>query len=159
MKKPVICTIFLGLIYGGPLLAEGDSAAANMLVSNGGLESLRGASGLNEQWQADDFKRVPKDRAPLDRSYVHQPPLIPHTIRNYQVDTQSNKCLSCHGWKYAGEAGATKISATHFASREGVTLSDVSPRQYFCLQCHVVQADAKPLLKNDFAPVDSLSVK
>ncbi|WP_175463882.1 nitrate reductase cytochrome c-type subunit, partial [Vibrio cholerae] len=32
----------------------------------------------------------------------------------------------------------------------------VSPRRYFCLQCHVPQADAKPLVENDFERVDSL---
>ncbi|MFT7432120.1 MAG: cytochrome c-type protein NapB, partial [Colwellia sp.] len=62
----------------------------------------------------------------------------------------------CHGWKYARETGATKISLTHFETRDGKTLSDVSPRRYFCSKCHVTQADAPELVDNLFKPVESL---
>ncbi len=41
--------------------------------------------------------------------------------------------------------GATKVSVTHYMNREDAVLADVSPR-YFCLQCHVPQANAKPLV-------------
>jgi cytochrome c-type protein NapB len=63
---------------------------------------------------------------------------------------------TCHGWKYARETGATKISLTHFETRDGKTLSDVSPRRYFCSQCHVTQADAPELVDNTFKSVESL---
>lgn len=56
----------------------------------------------------------------------------------------------------AKEMGATKISVTHYVNRQDAVLSDVSPRRYFCLQCHVPQADAKPLVENQFQSVDSL---
>ena len=79
-------------------------------------------------------------------AYVYQPPLIPHQIRHYELSTNANKCLSCHSFKNSRESGATKISVTHYATREGQVLSDVSPRRYFCLQCHVPQVDAKPLV-------------
>ena len=52
--------------------------------------------------------------------------------------------------------GATKISPTHFETRDGMTLSDVSPRRYFCLQCHVPQVNASPLVDNTFDPVESI---
>ncbi|MGB1278446.1 MAG: nitrate reductase cytochrome c-type subunit, partial [Vibrio cyclitrophicus] len=45
---------------------------------------------------------------------------------------------------------------THYMNREDAVLADVSPRRYFCLQCHVPQANAKPLVENEFKPVDSL---
>ena len=67
-----------------------------------------------------------------------------------------NKCLACHSWKNADEMGATKVSVTHFISRDNEVLSDISPRRYFCLQCHVPQKDAKPLVENTFKPVKSL---
>jgi cytochrome c-type protein NapB len=54
------------------------------------------------------------------------------------------------------ESGATKISVTHYATREGQVLSDVSPRRYFCLQCHVTQANTGLLVENDFKRVESL---
>ena len=50
-----------------------------------------------------------------------------------------------------------KISPTHFETRDGMTLGEVSPRRYFCLQCHVPQADAKPLVNNTFKPVEALN--
>jgi cytochrome c-type protein NapB len=37
-----------------------------------------------------------------------------------------------------------------------MTLGDISPRRYFCMQCHVPQTDAKPLVDNVFTPVESL---
>ena len=125
--------------------------------NNGGLVSLRGNAELFEQKNAEDMKRVQRDQSPIARDYLHQPPLIPHQTRNYKINTQSNKCLSCHNWKNYRKAGATKISMTHFETRDGQQLSDVSPRRYFCNQCHVTQADAKPLVENQFKPVDELT--
>ena len=83
---------------------------------------------------------------------MQQPPLIPHTIKGYTVTKNFNKCLDCHAWSRAKETGATKISVTHFKTREGEELSSVSPRRYFCNQCHVPQSDAKPLVGNTFKP-------
>jgi len=125
-------------------------------VSNGGQASLRGLTQLDVTNQADPFKRIPKDRSPYVSDYVYQPPLIPHRIRGYEISTNANKCLSCHSFKRARDSGATKISVTHYGTREGQVLSDVSPRRYFCLQCHVTQADTALLIENDFKRVNSL---
>lgn len=133
---------------------SGNAEIAN--VSSGGQASLRGLTELDETRPVDAFKQIPKDRSPFASAYVYQPPLIPHQIRHYELSTNANKCLSCHSFKNSRESGATKISVTHYATREGQVLSDVSPRRYFCLQCHVPQVDAKPLVVNNFTPVDSL---
>jgi cytochrome c-type protein NapB len=125
-------------------------------TSNGGQASLRGLIRLDVTNKADPFKRVPKDRSPYVSDFVYQPPLIPHGIRGYEISTNANKCLSCHSFKRSRESGATKISVTHYGTREGQVLSDVSPRRYFCLQCHVTQADTALLVENDFKRVDSL---
>ena len=125
-------------------------------VTNGGQASLRGLAELDETREADSFKPVPRDRRPYRSDYVYQPPLIPHKIRGYELSTNANKCLSCHSFKNAPDSGATKISVTHYATRQGQILSDVSPRRYFCLQCHVVQTDTRELVNNIFKPVDSL---
>ena len=121
-----------------------------------GLESLRGATELEDTRPADDFKKFPREQI-LESDFVYQPPLIPHNIRGYQVSLNANKCLSCHSWKNAKEMGATKISVTHYVNRDDAVLADMSPRRYFCLQCHVPQANAKPLVQNDFERVDSLN--
>ena len=98
-----------------------------------------------------DIKRV--------RNYPMQPPTIPHQIDNYIVDLNANKCLSCHSRSQTGESQAPMVSVTHFMDRDGNFLADVSPRRYFCSQCHVPQVDAQPLVGNDFEDVDSLLPK
>jgi len=145
-----LVTLTLGLVSSVVITAEEKD-------DNGGLVSLRGNAELFEEKDAEEMKRVQRDQSPIARDYLHQPPLIPHQIRNYQINTQSNKCLACHSWKNYRKAGATKISMTHFDTRDGQQLSDVSPRRYFCTQCHVNQADAKPLIENQFKAVDELS--
>lgn len=157
MKKLITCLVLLSVV--ATAVAQKGESSNDALLSNGGVESLRGKAQLNETRQPDKMKRVLKDREVVERNYVHQPPVIPHQIRGYKVDLNSNKCLSCHGWKYAKEVGATKVSPTHFETRDGMTLSDISPRRYFCSQCHVPQVDAKPLVKNEFRAVESLSHK
>jgi cytochrome c-type protein NapB len=125
-------------------------------VTHGGQASLRGLTELDVTRKADSFKRVPKDRHPYVSDYVYQPPLIPHKTRGYEISTNANKCLSCHSFRKSVDTGATKISVTHYATREGQVLSDVSPRRYFCLQCHVTQTNTGLLIENDFKRVDSL---
>ena len=149
----------LSLLVAVAALAITATTIAQETVSTGGLETIRGAATIDETRTADKLKRVIKDKNPIARNYVHQPPVIPHQTRGYRIDLNSNKCLSCHSWKHAVETGATKISLTHFQTRDGKTLSDVSPRRYFCLQCHVTQADAAPLVDNTFEPVESLGHK
>ena len=51
------------------------------------------------------------------------------------------------------------ISITHFMTREGQMLADVSPRRYFCTACHVPQADVAPLVENDFVDMIDLGAK
>ena len=125
-------------------------------VTHGNQASLRGLVQLDTTPPAAEFKQDLPDRKPYISNYVFQPPLIPHKIRHYELSLNANKCLSCHSFKNARDAGATKISVTHYATREGAVLADVSPRRYFCLQCHVVQTDAVELIENDFEKAESL---
>lgn len=99
----------------------------------------------------EDLKRI--------RNYPMQPPTIPHKIDNYLVNLYSNKCLSCHSRTQSLESQAPMISVTHYMNRDGNFLAEVSPRRYFCNQCHVAQFDAKPLVGNDFQDVGSLLSK
>ena len=158
MKKILIAILSASVIAltSFTVFSAEDSADEVMKSNAGGVPSLRSLVEISDTNKSEYLKKVPRERQLIDRNYVQQPPLIPHSIRGYQVNLNANKCLSCHSFKNAGEMGATKISVTHFITREGTTLSDVSPRRYFCLQCHVTQADAKPLVENTFTPVDSL---
>jgi cytochrome c-type protein NapB len=121
------------------------------------VKGLRGNVPLDQESNPPELRPWQRDRDPIPRGYVQQPPLIPHNIDSYQITRNANKCLDCHSWSRYKEFGATKISLTHFKDRAGTELSDVSPRRYFCTTCHVPQVDAKPLVENTFRPMRSVS--
>lgn len=123
------------------------------------VQSLRGEGLIEDSSTAPMVKRYFKDRAPVARDYLQQPPLVPHKVDGYNVNVKHNKCLGCHSWKNYRQHNATKISQTHFESRDGAVLSNVSARRYFCQQCHVPQSDATPLVENIFQPVDVMRMK
>ncbi len=56
----------------------------------------------------------------------------------------------------AGESRAPMLSITHFMDRDGQFLASVSPRRFFCTQCHVPQHETKAPIENDFVDVDTL---
>lgn len=120
------------------------------------VKSLRGTHPIKTISKKPVPKKWQSDRAPIQRDFVQQPPLIPHKTEGYVINTKSNKCLSCHSWANYKDKGATKISLTHFTDRDGNDLASVSARRYFCTQCHVSQVDAKPLIKNTFQPVKGI---
>ncbi|MBL0568304.1 nitrate reductase cytochrome c-type subunit [Aeromonas hydrophila] len=151
MKK--LIGAMLACLMAGSLMA----AVPEITNSTGGIKSERGNMDLVTDADAAPMKNFRKDGDLYDRQYMHQPPLIPHDTRNYEVDNKVNKCLACHSFKNASAMKAPKISPTHFETRDGMTLGEVSPRRYFCLQCHVPQADAKPLVENTFKPVEALN--
>lgn len=96
----------------------------------------------------NDIKRV--------RNYPMQPPTIPHKIEHYTVNLNANKCLACHSRRFTEDSQAPMVSVTHYMDRDGNFLAEVSPRRYFCNQCHVPQVDGSPLVGNDFKDVDAL---
>ncbi|OYW87437.1 MAG: hypothetical protein B7Z22_04480, partial [Hyphomonas sp. 32-62-5] len=53
-----------------------------------------------------------------ERNYPEQPPTIPHAIRGYQVDMNSNRCLACHSRANSARTQAPMISITHFTDRD-----------------------------------------
>lgn len=125
-------------------------------ASGSGLTTLRGAPIQAGETESADAFRMGKDTAPIPRDYVQQPPLVPHKVDGYSITKNFNKCMDCHSWTRYKESGATKVSLTHFKTRDGQELSNISPRRYFCLQCHVPQADAKPLVGNTFQRAQGL---
>ncbi len=145
MNRSEICALAATLLLFVTASSVGDN-----------VQSLRGDSSLDEDAQTPVIKRWEPDQDVLARDYVQQPPLVPHSIEEYRIDMKSNKCLTCHSWANYREAEATKISQTHFADRDENVLSNISPRRYFCTQCHVAQRDAKPLVENEFEPVKAI---
>ena len=137
--------ILLGIIY---LLTSLVPGYAEVLSERGDLAlDAIDKKAEPKKWQAD--------RDPIPRDYLQQPPLIPHKTEGYVINLRSNKCLTCHSWANYKASGATKVSQTHFTDRDGNVLSNVSPRRYFCTQCHVPQVDVKPLVDNTYLPVET----
>ncbi|HEY8509574.1 MAG TPA: nitrate reductase cytochrome c-type subunit [Steroidobacteraceae bacterium] len=120
------------------------------------LDPLRRGIPINEVARPLPMARTENTDLRRKRAYPDQPPTIPHTIDGYQVDKNSNRCLLCHSRANAETFQAPMVSVTHFVDRDGQVLASVSPRRYFCTQCHVVQTDAKPLVYNNFREVDEL---
>lgn len=114
------------------------------------LDGLRRGIPVNQEAMPLPMARVENNDVPRERNYPMQPPTIPHSIDNYQVDKNSNRCLMCHTRANAAKFNAPAIAASHYVTREGHVLADISPRRYFCIQCHVPQTDAKPLVGNTF---------
>ena len=84
------------------------------------------------------------------RNYPEQPPTIPHAIDGYEIHLRANKCLACHSRRRSVQTGAPMVSVSHFMGRDFQVLGDVSPRRYFCLQCHVPQTAVDLLVPNNF---------
>lgn len=114
-----------------------------------GVSSLR-TNDVSEPAVVEDVFH--QDESRFTRNYRQQPPLVPHSIDQYQIDLKANRCLSCHDWTVAGERKAPTLSMTHYQDRDGNQLDVVAGTRWFCNQCHVPQADAPALVKNTFEP-------
>jgi len=102
-----------------------------------------------------DFKRpAPGQAQRFKRSYENAPPLIPHSVDGLLPITKNNNaCLGCHMPEVAKSVNATPIPPTHFMDfRTQKPLGHLAPQRYNCSQCHVPQANVKPLVKNEFQP-------
>ncbi|WP_417914829.1 nitrate reductase cytochrome c-type subunit [Candidatus Electronema sp. JM] len=83
----------------------------------------------------------------IPRTFIHQPPVIPHDITGFTLNSTWNDCLLCHG---VDGSGAPRPFKTHYLDREGKETESIAKRWHFCTQCHVGQVDAPPLVENVF---------
>ena len=127
------------------LLSGVGSVSAQELVNEIGNVTIEGNSKI-------DMFRPEKDQETIPRNFQKQPPLIPHSIKGYNITQNFNKCMDCHSKERAEETGATKVAKSHYLDREDKKQTNISPRRYFCMQCHVPQFDAKPLVTNTYKP-------
>ena len=124
-------------------------AALSEIVLSQSVTSLRGAA-VDEPVVTAEIPGTVDRR--MQRNYRQQPPIIPHSVEQYQMDLRVNQCLACHDWTQAGERDAPTLSMTHYLDRNGVELDQIAGTRYFCRQCHVPQADVLPLVENTFQP-------
>jgi len=126
-------------------------------------------------------KAQPGSAKTFERSYVNAPPLIPHSVKGLlPITIKNNACLGCHMPDVAKSVGATPIPESHFVDFRPTTkvdakgniikdgkvvkntadikiakfkkLKKLNPARYNCSQCHVPQANVKPLVGNTFQP-------
>jgi cytochrome c-type protein NapB len=131
-------------------------ALASSVAAAQDFSALRGATPLDQEPPAAAMTPEQNGNLREPRNYPEQPPLIPHTTEGYEVSVRGNKCLSCHARSRVGETQAPMISITHFADRDGQFLASISPRRYFCTQCHVPQHNVRVPVPNDFVDIDSV---
>jgi nitrate reductase (cytochrome), electron transfer subunit len=138
------------------LLALVIAAATGSLLADPLASGLRGSTPLNDEGPAPPMTPMRNTAEREVRNYPEQPPVIPHSIDGYQIDLNSNKCLSCHARARTAESQAPMVSITHFMDRDGQFLASVSPRRFFCTECHVPQNVTTPPVSNDFVDIDTM---
>lgn len=151
MRRTVPALVFVTLFCAG-------TAAVAQMAANRSPELTGPPTPMESVPAAPVPKWVTDDRRQM-RAYPEQPPVIPHSIEGYQLSVNANRCLSCHKREFTQSSGAPMISVTHYMNREGQMLADVSPRRYFCTECHVPQADVRPLVENRFKDMSELGFK
>jgi cytochrome c-type protein NapB len=149
LASALLCSIFVATLH---VYADNPTAKLDVSAPDG----IRPGGTLNQDLPAPKIPRERITAEPSSRNYPEQPPTIPHNIRGYQIDKNFNMCLSCHSRSASPQTGAPMVSITHFYDRDGQALASVSPRRYFCVQCHLPQADTKPARTNDFQSIDAL---
>lgn len=120
------------------------------------VATLRDNTSISDQKTAKKMPNVSNTDIKQKRNYPMQPPIIPHKVRNYQTNLKVNKCMSCHSRNRTDESQAPMVSVTHYMDRDGNFLAEVSPRRYFCSQCHVPQLETDPLVENTFVDMNTL---
>ena len=93
--------------------------------------------------------------------FEQQPPVIPHATENFdEITLEENQCLTCHGPEKFKEKKAPKIGDSHFRNQQtGEIMKQVSSARHACVQCHVPQVDAAPLVENTFQTVPQTGAK
>lgn len=120
------------------------------------FSALRGDTPINQVGPAPAMTPEQNTSIREPRNYPEQPPVIPHSTENYEVSIRGNKCLSCHARSRISDSQAPMVSITHFSDRDGQFLASISPRRYFCTQCHVPQHTVTAPVENDFIDIDTL---
>ena len=131
-------------------------ARAIFIPGDGQIDGIRRGVPVDQEGHPPVMARVLNDDIKRNRAYPMQPPTIPHAIDGYQVDLNSNRCMLCHARANASTFQAPPVSVTHYMDRDDQFLATISPRRYFCMQCHVVQTDAPTLVANGFRDIDSM---
>lgn len=114
------------------------------------ISSLRGGLALPEAKSPPPVYKQKIKEDMFKRTFKTQPPLVPHKVDKYKINLKTNKCVNCHGKADYKEEEAPMIGKSHYMGDDGKEMEQIHMSRYFCTQCHVPQADAKPLVANTF---------
>jgi cytochrome c-type protein NapB len=92
----------------------------------------------------------------IARTFVGQPPMVPHTVEKYVPMTlEENACMECHQTEEIRGQKIPQIGTSHFSTtvktKSGKPALDMS--RFQCDSCHVPQVDAKELVDSRFVGV------
>lgn len=146
MNKPGLTSVLLAAFVLGSWV--------NGAGAEGSVQTLRGADAATAD-QAPAEKTLvgkrPGRQQPIQRTFEGQPPLIPHALQNFdEITFADNQCLSCHDEANFEKKAAPMIGKSHFDPAVNTTPHKVDNSRWFCMQCHVPQYDAPPLVVNEF---------
>lgn len=140
------------------------TATPPALSAESGIHSMRGVD-VQVSDQAPEEKvnlgKRPGSQKPIARTFEQQPPVIPHAMENFdEISLEENQCMTCHGPEKFKEKKAPKIGDSHFRNQQtGKIMKQVSNARHNCVQCHVPQVDAPPLVENTFKGVPAQAKK
>lgn len=121
-------------------------------------QSMRGDA-VNVADHAPDIKQYATkspgsgEQRLITRTFLTQPPLVPHSIEKYTPITyDDNSCLECHVSDELNGKKMPKMGVSHFSKtkKQADGLPAVEMSRYQCDTCHVPQVDAMPLVDNKF---------
>ena len=92
----------------------------------------------------------------IERTFVGQPPMVPHNIEKYvPLTIEENACMECHQTDEIRGQKIPQIGSSHFSktlkTKAGAPVLEMS--RFQCDSCHVPQVDAKPLVESRFVGV------
>ncbi len=112
------------------------------------VNSMRGTdvSAADAPFEAKAYQgKKPGQQQLVVRTFNGQPPVIPHTLDNFdEITLEDNQCIECHGLAKFKEKGAPKMGESHFKDQK------VDMTRWQCNTCHVPQVDTAPLVKQNF---------
>lgn len=114
------------------------------------VHSLRGGNKVDNESEEFPNRRIMVVDGGIEVTFGDQPPMVPHNIDKDRISLQENTCLKCHSKEASKLDAGPKPTPSHFRGRDGKKGKKIVAGRYFCTQCHMPQANIKPLIKNNF---------
>lgn len=126
--------LFLGIMFASSTLSQKVFHGSGLAIGQPGMNTYPTSP--------------PGETTKLERPYVSAPPLVPHSVVEFNIGRSANDCLNCHleGMELEEGHTATKVPRSHYVNEyTGERRKDqVTGMRYNCLQCHLPQAAEEP---------------